>query len=70
MIPGGFDLKGRPLIRVDVSSRFFQGPGVVNFLVDAGAFNTIIMPGDAVKFGVDFAQFLSVKQSRLEAAQS
>ena len=58
MIKGGFD-KGRPTVLAEVSSRESANHMTVNFLIDTGALNTTIMPGDASKFQVDFSRLQS-----------
>ena len=54
MIKGGFDNEGRPLILADVNAKEALNPISIRFLIDTGAINTIIMPGDASRFQVDF----------------
>jgi hypothetical protein len=54
MLAGRFDGQNRPLVRLEVSSPAAPNRLPLTFLIDTGAFNTIIMPADAMRFGVPF----------------
>jgi hypothetical protein len=54
MITGGFDSQRRPTVRAEMSSAQSANIIPVTFLIDTGAISTIVMPGDASKFQVDF----------------
>lgn len=58
MIKGGFD-NGRPTVLAEISSRDLTNHIAINFLIDTGALNTTILPGDAGRFQTDFSKLKS-----------
>ena len=57
VVTGFFDRLGRPTVEGRVSLTSLNRDGVVQFIVDTGADQTLIAYEDAVDLGVDFEQY-------------